>query len=77
MSYRHRYDEHRVRTSLQSHVGRASADSDLIERYARDAYHENFGIYFTEAQLRAMPWDTRAFIESQARKIYGPRRERG
>jgi len=65
--------EHRIRTSPERHVPRAPADGDDIVRLARQAYHGGYGVYFTSDQLAAMPWDIRAFIEAQARRLYGPR----
>lgn len=65
--------EHRIRTSLQRHVGE-SCDSAIVERLAEQTYHENRGIYFTKAQLAAMPWQSRELIESEGRRLFGPRR---
>ena len=74
MSNRSRYTAHRpLRSCLPPHIGRAR-DSDVIERLASAAYHENGGIYFTEEQLKQMPWQSRELIESEAATIYGPRR---
>ena len=77
MSNRGHYREHRVRTSLQGHLGRSSADSDAIERLASRAYHESGGVYFTEEQLQRMPWEARELILGEARRIYGRRRTNG
>lgn len=68
-----RYREHRVRTSLQAHVGRSS-DPDTVERLAAHAYHEGRGVYFTPEQLEQMNWASRELIESEARRCYGERR---
>lgn len=69
-----RYREHRVRTSLQPHLGRSPSDPDVVERLACDAYHQGRGVYFTEEQLAAMPWQSRELIESEARRYYGERK---
>lgn len=74
MSNRSRYREHPIRTSLASHVGRSSCDAGVIQRLAEDAYHQSRGVYFTEEQLAAMPWQSRELIESEARRIFGQRR---
>lgn len=69
-----RYREHRVRTSLQPHLGRSPSDPDAIERLAHRAFHETGGVYFTAEQLKAMPWQARELIESEAARLYGRRR---
>lgn len=73
MRHRDNYREHAIRTSLQSHVGSAT-DARVVTELQERCYHENRGIYFTAEQLQAMPWDARALIESQGRKIFGRRR---
>ena len=74
MTNRDHYREHRVRTSLQPHLGRSASDPDVIERLASRAYHESGGVYFTPEQLERMPWQSRDLILSEARRIYGRRR---
>lgn len=74
MNHRDHYRETRVRTSLQAHVGRAPADAAVIDRLAADAYHQQRGVFFTEEQLAAMPWQSRELIESEARRLFGARR---
>lgn len=74
MSNRDRYREHRIKGSLQPHLGRSPSDPEVIDRLAHHAYHERRGIYFTEEQLKAMPWQSRNLIESEAAAIHGPRR---
>ena len=75
MSNRARYTEHRpLRSCLTPHVGRSPAEPGVIERLASDAYHQHRGIFFTEEQLAAMPWQSRELIESEARRLFGPRR---
>lgn len=69
-----RYTEHRVRTSLQGHVGRSPCEPSVIERLASDAYHQGRGVFFTEEQIARMPWQSRELIESEARRVYGSRR---
>lgn len=74
MKHRAEYREHRVRTSLQAHLGKSASDPDVIERLASRAYHESGGVYFTAEQLKAMPWQSRELIESEGRRLYGSRR---
>lgn len=74
MSNRDQYREHRVRTSLQTHLGRSASDPDVIERLAGEAYHQSRGVYFTEEHLDGMPWESRELILSEASRIHGPRR---
>lgn len=74
MSRHDRCREHRIRTSLERHVGE-SGDPVVVERLAEQTYHENRGIYFTKEQLAAMPWQSRELIESEARRFYGQRRK--
>lgn len=74
MSYRDRTEHRPLRSCLTPHVGRSPADPCVIERLAEQTYHEDRGIYFTKQQLASMSWDERAFIESQARRFYGPKR---
>lgn len=69
-----RFRETRVRTSLQSHLGRSASDPDVVERLAAEAYHQGRGVFFTEEQLEAMPEYSRLLIESEARRCYGGRR---
>ena len=73
MKHRREYREHPVRTSLQAHLGRSS-DAGVVAVLQEEVYHQNRGIYFTAEQLKSMPWDVRQFIESQGRRIFGPRR---
>lgn len=74
MSNRDRYREHRVRGSLQSHIASGSGDGATVERLAHRAYHESRGVFFTADQLKSMPWQSRELIESEARRLYGPKR---
>lgn len=75
MNHRDRYTEHRpLRSCLTPHVGRSPADAEVIERLQANAYHQGRGVYFTEEQLAAMPWQSRELIESEARRLFGPRR---
>jgi hypothetical protein len=76
MSNRQHYNEHRIANSLGRHLGRSPSDPDVIDRLACEAYHQNRGIYFTEDQLAAMPWQSRELIESEAGRIHGPRQGR-
>lgn len=69
-----RYREHRVRTSLQAHLGRSASDPDVVDRLAHHVYHEHRGVYFTEDQLNEMPWASRELILAEASRINGPRR---
>ena len=70
---RDRYQEHRIRGSLERHVASAVDDARL-QGLARAAWHERGTVCFTEADLAAMPWASRFLIESEARRIYGRRR---
>lgn len=38
---------------------------------ARAVYREGRGVYFTAAQIKAMPEWARRLIETEARRIYG------
>jgi hypothetical protein len=67
-----RFSEHRVRTSLQAHIGR-STDPNVVDRLAAEVYHQDRGAYFTREQLDAMPWQSRELIESELANIHGPR----
>lgn len=75
MSNRARYTEHRpLRSCLTPHVGRSPSEPSVIDRLASDAYHQQRGVFFTEEQLNAMPWQSRELIEAEARRVYGNRR---
>ncbi len=77
MGQRDRYTEHRpLSSALGRHVSDGQHDPEMVGRYQREVYHQNRGIYFTEEQLKDMPWDIRGFIEAQGRRIFGPRRGR-
>lgn len=69
-----RYREHRIRTSLAGHQGRAPCEPEVITRLAESAYHAGRGVYFTEEQIAKMPWQARELIESEARRLYGNKR---
>lgn len=73
MSNRNRYREHRIRGSLERHVPSAE-DESRVHRLAEAAYHERGSVLFTEADLEAMPWQSRELILSEATRIYGRRR---
>ncbi len=68
MSNRNHYREHRIRTSLERHVGEG-CDPSVVERLALDTYHADRGIYFTKEQLATMPWQSRELIESEGRGL--------
>lgn len=73
---RDRYTEH-VPTrsdpqgSLARHVGESALPEAELMRKARDVFIEGRGVYFTPAQLKAMPEYARRLIEAEARRIYG------
>jgi len=72
VSNRDRYREHRIRGSLERHVA-STPDEHRVQGLARSAWQQRGTVCFTEADLQAMPWASRALIEGEARRIYGPR----
>lgn len=68
-----RYREHevRIRTSLQRHVGESPMTDDELFRRAEQVYRARRGVYFTPAQLKAMPEYSRRLIEAEAKRLYG------
>jgi len=67
-----RYREHTpIRGSLARHVGETPATEQDLMRKARAVYSEGRGVYFTAAQIKAMPEWVRRLIETEARRIYG------
>jgi hypothetical protein len=57
--------------SLARHVGEAPMSETELMRRARDVYAGGRGVYFTPAQLKAMPEYSRRLIEAEARRLYG------
>lgn len=64
------FREHRIRGSLERHVGESPVSEAELLRKAAAVYTEGRGIYFTPAQLAAMPTMVRAVIEGEGRRIY-------
>lgn len=67
------YREHdvRIRTSLERHVGEAATSEGDLLRKAAAVFAQGRGIYFTPAQLNAMPEYSRRLIEAEAKRLYG------
>lgn len=66
--------EHRIRGSLERHVGDAATSDAQIRALAARAWMQGRAITFLVADLEAMPAMVRALIEGEARRIYGPRK---
>jgi hypothetical protein len=72
VNHRARYHAHdvRIRGSLERCVGESAVSEAELMRRARAVYSEGRGVYFTPAQLAAMPSMIRAVIEGEGRRIY-------
>lgn len=70
MSFR----EHRIRSSLSGKVAGAPTDPRVVAHLAEEVHQTGRGVFFSREQLEAMPWPTRATIESEARRLYGKRK---
>jgi hypothetical protein len=64
---------HRIRGSLERHVGRSATDDGTLQELAASAWRQRRAVVFLPAHLDAMPAMVRALIEGEARRIYGSR----
>jgi hypothetical protein len=65
--------EHRIRGSLERHVGRTATDNETLRELAAIAFRQRRAVVFLPEHLEAMPAMVRALIEGEARRIYGSR----
>jgi hypothetical protein len=68
--------EFRIRGSLERHAGNPATSDAQIRALAARAWMQGRAITFLVADLDAMPAMARALIEGEARRIYGPRKQR-
>jgi len=64
---------HRIRGSLERHLGRSATDAETLQELAATAWRQRRAVVFLAAHLDAMPAMVRALIEGEARRIYGSR----
>ena len=64
---------HRIRGSLERHVGRSATDDETLHELAATAWRQRRAVVFLAVHLDAMPAMVRALIEGEARRIYGSR----
>ena len=74
MRHRERFTEHRVRGSLEHHVGASPADRERLEDQAREVYHET-GTLTVFWWQRTDDWES-ATVDAIGARLYG-RRQRG
>jgi hypothetical protein len=67
---------HRIRGSLERHVGRSATDDGTLQELAASAWRQRRAVVFLPAHLDAMPAMVRALIEGEAKRIYGSRQTR-
>lgn len=65
------YREHRIRGSLERHVGRAPMDATHLRDAVRAARREKVGIVFLWADLECMPEMARRFIVGEFDRLNG------
>lgn len=63
-----RYREHKIRTSLQRHVGESPTDPAVIEHLVRRARALGV-VVFLKAELERLPDMSRALIESEHKRL--------
>lgn len=68
-----RYREHRVRTSLQGHLGVSPTSPEVIDALVRKARAAGV-IVFLRAELERMPEVARLLIEGEHKRIWRGRR---
>ncbi len=73
MSHHERFREHRVRTSLDRHIGTSETPPEVIEALVRKARRAGV-IVFLKAELDRLPDMSRALIESEHKRLCERRR---
>lgn len=68
MSHDDRYREHRIRTSLQRHVGESSTSPEVIAALVRKARAAGV-VVFLRDELERLPDMARALIESEHKRL--------
>lgn len=62
------YREHRIRTSLQPHLGRSPTEPAEIDALVRRARAAGV-VVFLRDELERMPWQVQAIIEGEHKRI--------